>query len=573
MRRDTHALTRHEYDLVIIGAGIFGACAAWDAVHRGLSVALIEKSDFCQATSAHYFKMIHGGLRYLQHLDLRRTRESSHEQSTFFRVAPHLAYPLPIIMPTYGHGFKGKEILRVGFFLYEILMTGRNRNISDPKQKLPKARFISPQEVLECFPGLDRKNLSGGVLFYDGQVYNPPRLALSFIRSAVNGGLDAANYLEVTKYIQKGNRVIGVCARDFFSGNELEIRGKVVLNASGPWAHQLNEKTLGKKIKSSPTFSRDLVMVASRPLTKKYAFAHLVKSRDTDALFDRGGRHIFIMPWRGYSLIGVWHQVHKDSPEEIIVSDEELQRFVDEINHSYKGVDISLDDVTMVNTGLILFGSKNNQGEADNYSFGKRTILIDHSKVDNSEGLITLIGVRATMARREAEKAVDLMFKKLGRKASKSRTDVTPIYGGEIDNFEEFFKKAMDQQIPPLHAGIMRALIHNYGSQYHRVLKYTKEDPLWTETFENSTVLKAEVVHAVREEMAQKLEDVVFRRTDLGTAINPGEITLQSCAELMAKELKWGKARQKKELREVKSIFSRKGPWRRAKTQSNCDDI
>ena len=562
MKRDIGILANKNYDLVVIGAGIFGACAAWDATQRGLSVALIEKSDFCQATSAHHFKMIHGGMRYLQHLDFKRVRESSYERSVLFRIAPHLAYPLPILMPTYGHGLKGKEILRAGLFVYEMLTCDRNQGIGDPERKLPRSRFIPPQEVLKLYPGLDEKDLTGAVMFYDGQIYNPPRLVLSFIRSAVNAGLDVANYLEVVDYVLKKNRVLGVIARDRLTEERLEIRGKLVLNTSGPWADSLNQKIFKRKQKSAPTFSRDLVIVVPKQLSKKYALAHLIDSRDNDALIDRGGRHIFIVPWRDFSLIGVWHQVFSDSPDEITVSDEELIRFIDEVNNAYQGLHITMDDVSMVNTGLILFGDERNQGDGGRaHSFGKRSILIDHEKEDKLEGLLSLIGVRATMARKEAEKTVDLILQRFGKMAKSSETSDTTIYGGKIEKFHEFVKQATDIEHFKIEPRVIRALIHNYGSEYNGVLKYASENKALAETVGNSTVLKAEVIHAVREEMAQKLEDVVFRRTDLGTAINPGKAAVRSCAELVAKELDWDEKKLQREQKEVNAIFLKRGPW------------
>ena len=117
MRRQLSALSEIEHDLVIVGGGAFGACAAWEAVSRGLSVALVEKNDFCGATSANHLKVVHGGIRYLQHLDLRRVRESCRERSALLRIAPHLVQPLPIIMPTYGRTAEGRSVLRAGFGL------------------------------------------------------------------------------------------------------------------------------------------------------------------------------------------------------------------------------------------------------------------------------------------------------------------------------------------------------------------------------------------------------------------------------------------------------------------------
>ena len=175
MRRDIGLLTEYEYDLVIIGGGIFAACAAWDASLRGLSVALIEKYDFGSGSSANSLKFIHGGIRYLQHGDIVRLKHSCNERSAMLRVAPHLVRPLPVLIPTYGHGTSGKLFLGLGMYLYDFLTLGRNRGIRDAKQHIPLTRFLSKQEVLNEYPDLDQKGLTGAALFSDAQMYNPDR--------------------------------------------------------------------------------------------------------------------------------------------------------------------------------------------------------------------------------------------------------------------------------------------------------------------------------------------------------------------------------------------------------------
>ena len=553
MRRNLSALANTEYDLVIVGGGIFGLCAAWDAALRGLSVAIIEKGDFAHATSANHFKMAHGGIRYLQHADIYRVRESCRERSALLRIAPHLVQPLPIVIPTYGHGIKGREFLSAGLFLYDILTGDRNRGIQADR-RIPRGRFICRQEVLELFPGIEEKGLTGGAVLCDGQIYNPPRLAISFLKSAVNEGTDAANYIQATGFLQKGNRVSGVTARDVLTGNQFEIRGKVVLNTAGPWAHRLLRNGLGLRLNSNPTFSRDLAFVVNRHPMTRYAVAFSTKTKDVDSVLDRGGRHLFAVPWRDYTLVGVWHVVFNRAPEEITVTEEELQGFIDEVNEAYSGLALALDDILIINTGLTLFGEENRQGR-NNMSFGKRSRLINHNREHQLEGLVTLIGVRATTARGMAEKAIDIIANKLGQSTPRSKTEVTPIYGGHIGSFEDFLRDAIRNSPPALDSKTMRALVHNHGARYQDVLKYAKEEPTWIESVGESTVLKAEVIHAVREEMAQKLADVVFRRTDLATGEYPGDDTVETCARLMSSEMGWDEDKLNRELEEVKKTF------------------
>jgi len=558
MRRDFHVIGKKEYDLIIVGGGIFGACCVWDAALRGLSPILLEKGDFCSATSANHLKMVHGGIRYIQHADLYRIRESCHERSTLLRIAPHLVQPLPIVIPTYGHGIKGKEALGIALSIYDLITFDRNKGIKDPGRRIPMGKIISREEILRLFPDLVRKGLTGGAVFYDGQIYNPPRLAISFIKSAVHAGADCANYVEVIDFLHEKNRVSGVKARDVLTGEQFEIFSKVVLITAGAWSHRLLEQRLNIHLDPKPIYSRDLALVIARSLVNKNGFAVPLKTKDADAILDRGGRHLFIVPWRNYTLVGVWHKVFDGSQEELSVSEEELQGFIDEANEAYSGFALTFKDVAVILTGLTLFGEKSKQG-AKTISFGKRSRLIDHDKEHNVKGLVTLLGVRATTARGMAERALDLVLRKLGERRSRSKTAVAPIYGGKIDCFDDFFSRAIAQRPASLNTREVRALIHNYGSEYKEVLKNINEDPTWITTIGNSTVIKAEIIHAVRNEMAQKLGDVVFRRTDLGTGNYPGEDAIRVCADLMAKELNWDEKRTQTEFEEVMTTFRNLG--------------
>ena len=413
MKRNPGVFTDKEYDVIIVGAGMFGACALWEASHRGLKAALIEKGDFCQATSANHYKMVHGGIRYIQHGDIHRIRESSKERAAFLRIAPHLVKPLPILLPTFGHGIKGKEFLGTGMKLYDFLTADRNIGISDSERKIPGSSFLSKKEVQKLFPGIYSANLTGGAVFSDAQMYNPPRLALSFIRSAETFGADVINYAEVIGFIKKENKVVGVRIKDSLNSDSFEIRGKMVLNTTGPWSNFLLENYLGIRLNPKPSFSRDVAFVIKRKPNNDIALAMTLKTKDVDSLIDRGGRHVFIVPWmdRDYLMAGVWHIVWDKDENKIYVTEEELREFLDEVNIAYPALKLKIDEISMVNTGLTLFGET--RPGSKTMSFGKRSLLIDHLKINSLNGLISLIGVRATVARGMAEKVIDLISKKI----------------------------------------------------------------------------------------------------------------------------------------------------------------
>jgi glycerol-3-phosphate dehydrogenase len=552
VKRNLAALTEKEFDLIIVGGGIFGICAAWDAVLRGLSVALVEQGDFAGATSANCFKMVHGGLRYLQHADFYRMRESNRELNSLLRIAPHQVSPLPIAIPTYGHGMQSKQVLRLALHIYDLITFDRNRGLNDPDRRVPPPRVISRQECIALFPGVHREGLTGAVIFHDGHMYSPPRLGLSYLKSAVEAGAVAANYVEAIDFVRRDGRVSGIQARDVLSGEEFAIIGKLVLNTAGPWAEQLLKRRTGLHLRPPLSYSRDACFVVARPLLERYALAVQGRTRDPDAILNRGHRHLFLVPWREHTLIGVWHVVYTGLPGEFTVTETELKGFLDEINQAYPPLSLELKDVALWHAGLVPFG-ENESGAAD-LSYGKRSHLIDHAKEHGVEGLISVIGVRYTTSRGVAERALNLVFRKLGRRTPKSVTATTPIYGGRIERFAEFQRAAVDNRPTALTPRVMQALVHNHGSAYKEVLQYL-DDPRWRGTLDTSPVLKAEVVHAVREEMAQKLADVVFRRTDLGTGGYPGATALMQCVEVMALELGWTENQVRRELDEVMSIF------------------
>lgn len=554
MNRDLNELTSRQFDLVVIGAGIFGVCSAWDAAQRGLSVAIIERSDFGAATSANSYKIVHGGIRYIQHGDVFRLRQSSNERRIFLKIAPHLVRPLPIVIPTYGRGIKGKSALRAGMALYDLLTADRNRGIADPARRIPWGRILGRDEVLGLFPDLDRQGLTGAAQFCDGQMYNPPRLVLAVLQKAVEAGALAANYVEATGMLREGSRITGVRCRDALSGESFDVRGRVTLNAAGPYAERLLKRALGLDGLPGETYSRDACFVVPRTLLDdRRALALQAQTSDPDAILSRGARHLFVAPWRDYTVVGTWHKVHTDDPDAFTVTDEELQAFLDEVNAAYPALELTLDDVSIWNAGLVPFGE--NPRGAVNLRYGHRSLLIDHTKVNGLDNLVTLIGVRFTTGRWEALRAIDLVFRKLGIGPPPSRTDRTPVQGGEIEDWSDFLRRARAEYGQSLGEDVVSSLAHNLGSDFRRICSYVTERPELGARIGNTPTIKAQVVHAIRQEMAQTLGDVVFRRTDLASGGYPGRAALEECAEILRSERPLSVAELARQIEAVTSRF------------------
>ena len=492
MKRNPKALAAEQFDVLVVGGGAFGAAAAWDASLRGLRVALIEQSDFGGGASAECFKMVHGGIRYLQHADLRRMRFSCAQRSAMLRIAPHLVNPLPIVIPTYGHGRQGKAFLAAGMLAYDMLTAGRNLGVRDPSRRIRGMELLSKNRVLELFPELDARSLTGGAVFEDGQMYNAARLVLAFVKSAVKRGAVAANYVQAQRFLWAGRRVVGMRARDALDGEEFDIRASLVLNAAGPWADYLLEDTERFPGHRRGHFSRDACFLVNRRPTSKYALAVPGWSKDSDAVVSRAARHLFAVPWRDCMLIGVWHRLFPARPDTAEVEEGELAAWIEEMNSSYPALRLSRDDVIYANCGLVPFGDgKTSAGEL---SFGKESRFIDHRN-QGIDGLVTLIGIRYTTARGDAATAVDLLAAL------------------------EYLQVAERAQAPGM-----------------------------SERLGRSDTLMAEVSFAARDEMAQRLADVVLRRTDLGSGSHPGTDALKGAAIGMQRELGWSDSRREAEV-------------------------
>ena len=311
--------------MLVVGGGAAGAAAAREARLRGCATALIEREDFGAGSSAQCFKVVHGGIRYLQHADLGRLRASCEERSIFLRIAPHLVAPMPFAIPTYGHGRSGKWLLRAGMLAYDVCTFDRNRGLPDRARRIARTRALSRAEALACFPTLDPRGLTGAAVFEDGQMYNPPRLVLAFIAAAVELGAVAANHVEAERLLVDRGRVIGVQAHDRLTGERFDIRARVTINAAGPWAEGLlgshSAPEPGAEARSSArsaldeaTYSRDACFVVAR---EPHAMGLAVQgaTRDQDALLAREARHLFLVPWRGHTLVGVWHAVVPRDPD------------------------------------------------------------------------------------------------------------------------------------------------------------------------------------------------------------------------------------------------------------------
>jgi glycerol-3-phosphate dehydrogenase len=391
MKRDLKRLASERFDLLVIGGGITGACIARDAAMRGLSVALIEKSDFAHAASAHNSRLIHGGLRYLRNFELGLVRESLRERRIWQRIAPDHVRPLPFLLPLYGTGWRARAMLSAGLSLYDALSFDRGW-LDDPAQRLPGHRWLGANEARALEPALDGPRLEGAFEYHDAQMNSPERLTLACVQDADTHGAAVANHLGAEALLMRNDRAEGARVTDAFDAAPFDIQASVTVIAAGPWADLFLARALGKPVSHRLMRSKGIHLVVPS-MTKLRAL--------TVAATDG---HFFILPWQGRSLIGTTDTPFSGSPDDVAVSERDIAGFIAFINGHLPSARLARKDVQHFYAGLRPLV---NAGRGTTYDASRRAELIDHGRDDGIAGLYSAIGGKWTTSRHLAEKAVN----------------------------------------------------------------------------------------------------------------------------------------------------------------------
>ena len=382
-------------------------------------------------------------------------------------------------------------------------------------------------------------------------MYNTARLVLAFVQSAVRRGARAANYAEATGFLWDKTRVCGARVHDRIGGGEFDVRAKLVLNAAGPWADYLLEAGEHFGAHRRGHFSRDACFIVNRKPQSRYALAVPGASRDSDAVVSRAARHLFSVPWRDRTLIGVWHRLFAERPETARVEEAEIKAWIAEMNGSYPALRLRREDVIYANCGLVPFGDSTSA--AGELSFGKESRYVDH-RAQGIAGLVTLIGIRYTTARGDAARALDLLLEQMPNAPARAATESTPLTGGDIASFaalESAARREVAGAVPPQ---TLEAWLRNYGTEY-RTLAQLARTPGQAESVGDSATVAAELTHAVGDEMALHLEDVILEYTNLGSGSHPGSSALEQAASLMQPLLGWSEAQRHAEVAATEAVL------------------
>jgi glycerol-3-phosphate dehydrogenase len=537
MIRDLDRLAGRTFDLLVVGGGIYGLTIAYDAAQRGLSVALVERDDFGSGTSFNHLRTIHGGLRYLQKLDLRRARESIKERRTLARIAPHAVHLLPVVVPVHRSLWTGKTAMRVGFMVDRLVGFDRNKGVPSAL-RIPGGRIVSKGEAAIRYPGLRRRGATGAAVWHDYITVESDRLTFSFAIAADEHGAILVNHLEASSLLYEGKRVTGVRARDSETRRELEIAAHLTVNATGAFVDRLLEP-LG-------IATRMPLLKAMNLVTTRAAGEEALGARTAS------GRHLFLVPWRGRALLGTWEAQKPSESGAAVASSDEVSSFIAELNQAFPALDLNLGDVTLVHRGVVPAAS----GGDGKLRLEGHDQVRDHA-ADGVEGLVSVAGTKYTTARAVAERVVNRVIAKLRRSPLPCRTATTLLPGGSVRDPTLTIAEARRDHDAGLPSDTIPHLVAAYGSRYRDVLALTRDKREWcTRIAEGSPVIGAQLVWAVRKEMALRLSDAIIRRTPLGALAYPGDEAVQRAAAIVGGQLKWSEERVRLEIDLVKRFYS-----------------
>lgn len=543
-----------QYDMVVVGAGATGAGVALDAATRGLKVALVERDDFACGTSSKSTKLVHGGVRYLEkavwHADYdqyKLVKEALAERKIFLDIAPHLSFALPIMIPLYKYW--QLPYYWVGVKCYDLLAG---------KQNLESSYMMTRSMALEKFPMLYDDNLKGAVVYYDGS-HNDSRMNVSIALTAVEQGADVLNHCNVDALTKgESGQINGLTATDLETGEQLNVRAKCVVNATGPFCDSLR-KMDDPNCQSIVAPSSGTHVILPGWLTPKDM--GLLDPATAD------GRVLFFLPWQGSTIAGT-----TDDPCDIernpVPQEDQINFVLKDVRKYIRGkADIRREDVLAAWTGirpLVMDPEKMSAG-------GSQNVVRNHLVTTSASGLVTIAGGKWTTYRQMAEETVDECVTRFGlQPTGPSKTATTQLVGAADWTPYRYIDLIQQYNLDP---EVACHLSENYGTRAFTVAELstplsgngTAEAPYATATRGKRILspypfIDGELVYAVRYEYARTAVDFLARRTRLAFLnCRAAYEALPRVVEVMAEELNWSDIRQKKEYEDAKEFLRAMG--------------
>jgi len=538
--RDFRALGGDAFDVLVVGGGIHGLATAYAAAGHGLRVALVDAHDLGASTSFNHQRTAHGGLRSLQTGRLGHARESILERRTLAHMAPRLLRPLPFLVGTYRSVVKSRVALRAAFRL--DLFLGRKRNDGvEPELHLPPARLVSRAATLKLFPGIRQDGLTGGANWYDYQIVHANRLTIAFAEGAVARGARLVNHAAAVAPVKDGGRMSGMRVRDVLTGEEIDVRARVTINAAGAHAGEIM-KQFG--VARDVPLLKAMNLVTSKPASDMALAAPAFANATAGAM-------LTLTPWHGRAMVGTFQSTSFKQPADLRVTPEEIDAAIAGANSAFPALGLTRADVTLVHRGIVPA-----QKGANGAVLLASPQIISHEG-DGVAGAFTVIGVKYTTARRVGARAAEAALRYLRKPslyARRQTPDVLP--GAGIADHEALTietARAVGLEIAP---PIIRHLNAIYGDRSATIVRLMAERTDWRMPLvPGRPNVGAEVIHAIRNEMAQTLEDIVCRRTELGAMGYPGDDIVAACARIAAEELGWDGAARDRQIVAIAGFY------------------
>lgn len=515
-----------DFEVVIVGGGMAGAGVARDLALRGVSVVLLEKGDFASGTTSRSSKLIHGGLRYLELFDFKLVRESLRERERLHELAPHLVRPLPFLVPIYRGSSRSLIKIRIGMKLYDWLTPGRDRE---------RYGVLRAVDALSLEPAIRADDLRGAGYYFDDLLVYPERMCLQNVLSAGRHGARVYNYAEVEEVRRDARGAIaGVTVRDLLSGRVVTLGARIVVNASGPWVDEL----------------RALARVAERGahVLRRTKGIHCLLPRLTErAIYHSTGddRMIFIIPWREFSLVGTTDTDFAGDLDRVHATREEVAYLLAEVRKAVSDRRVSAEQVAYTYAGVRPLSFEEGKRASD--------VSRDHAVVVEEGGrFLSITGTKLTCFRSLAEQLGDQVMQTLGR-AAPSRTVMLTLDGAEDEVGRVEARAWLDVTPEVAASGLGRETLENlvalHGRAYPRVVELAGKVPGGTERLcPRNPDIVAQLHVAVHEELAASLQDVLLRRTGIGTSPCQGLDCAEAIAQRMRGLLGWTPRRVAAEL-------------------------
>lgn len=510
------------FDVIVIGGGIVGAGIARDAALRGLRVALFEKDDFAAGTSSTSTRLIHGGLRYLELFDFDLVRQDLGEREILLRIAPHLVNPLRFVIPMWSRSLFYRLKLKIGMILYDLLSYDKT---------LPNHSFWSREETLKREPLLNPDGLQGALSYYDAQVPSTERLVMENILDARDHGASIWNHTRVVDVIREGDDIKGVKVLHERGGEERDVRGRLVINAAGPWLDSLVGTLLHKP-------SRRVRMTKGIHFTSPPASNHAL------VLFARKDERLFfVIPWQGYAWVGTTDTDYDDSPDLVRANGEDVDYLRDSVESFLPNADWR--KVYYTTAGLRALVRKEGVSESE---VSRKHALVDYASTDGLTGIIAVVGGKITAYRDIAEDTVNLACAKLGVKAH-SQTASVPLPGARMNvrtrGHDESLRAMRDllykegEGLDVSHEQIDH-MLSLYGVSTQHILSLVRQQPeLGKRIHPNYLDIVAQIYYAVAHEYCADVDDFLMRRTMLGFTQDQGAAALAPILEVMSVLCEW----------------------------------